>query len=642
MDPITAFQTAAAVIGLVDFGARVLSDTIEIYQSASGRTTRDVELATLSDELSKLSEQLQECLANTPSASSASESTLRGLSARSIDASNKLKSAITDLQANKPGTSKISTAANSFASALKAIWKKSEIEALKESLLEIRSQITIATLVSVWEETRQDGKRHGDLKDRLDQIAKKLDRRDDTAQLFAKELMQMTVQDNNNQFGRKNAELIEILWGIDWKSWVNSHGGGLFDFSQTVEVPNAGDLPISIKILSSLSFRKIYARKEAIPEAYANTCKWIFRDEQFDENGEELKWPSFPKWLQKKDDFVYWITGKPGSGKSTLMKYIFQNPQLEANLKDYTGDIPLIMGGFFFWNPGSKEEKSQEGLVRTILHQCLSASHDLIPVVAPRRWALYNLLGSDTVAPEWKWPELKESFEALCSYHGKDFQLVFFIDGLDEFGEEGDSPSVLVDWIKDVVMRYHIKVCVSSRPWNVFSDAFRKDSSLTMQSLTFRDIEHFVQTEFENSVAFQDLSEVFPVEASLLLKEIVDRAEGVFLWVHLVVQALLSTIIDMPSLPHLKEKLAEIPSDIKGLYKNIWRSIPPDKLATASKIFQLLCVCIPQLNVETFWLAMGGNPSVVMDSKTNQGIRKVMKRMLDGHTRGIYLLEVTR
>lgn len=150
MDPINAFQVAAAVIGLVDFGARVLSDTVEIYKSASGHTQRDVELTTLSDELSNLSEQLQNRLEGTSTTSLASESTLRGLSARSIDASNKLKSAIADLQANKPGTSKISTAANSFASALKAIWKKSEIEALKENLVEIRSQITIATLISVW------------------------------------------------------------------------------------------------------------------------------------------------------------------------------------------------------------------------------------------------------------------------------------------------------------------------------------------------------------------------------------------------------------------------------------------------------------------------------------------------------------
>lgn len=199
-------------------------------------------------------------------------------------------------------------------------------------------------------------------------------------------------------------------------------------------------------------------------------------------------------------------------------------------------------------------------------------------------------------------------------------------------------PSVLVDWILDIITQHHVKVCVSSRPWNVFSDAFRKERSLTMQSLTYRDTKHFVQTKFGDSVAFQELSEVFHDEASILLKEIVERAEGIFLWVDLVVRSLLSTLVDTPSLPHLQEKLAEIPGDIKGLYNNIWCSIPPDRLATTSKIFQLCATTITsprQYTAEIFWLATGGSPHAVTDPKARQGIPKLMRRILDGHTRGM-------
>ncbi|KAH7123329.1 hypothetical protein B0J13DRAFT_680038 [Dactylonectria estremocensis] len=139
-----------------------------------------------------------------------------------------------------------------------------------------------------------------------------------------------------------------------------------------------------MKILTSLCFREMYAKQEAIPKAYANTYEWITPNEQTDENGEKLEWASFPEWLQKTDDSVYWITGKPGSGKSTLMKYIYQNPQLRTNLENYAGDLPLMLGGFFFWNPGSESERSQGGLVRTMLRECLSGRLDLIPVVSPR------------------------------------------------------------------------------------------------------------------------------------------------------------------------------------------------------------------------------------------------------------------
>ncbi len=162
MDPVSAFQLAAAVVGVVDFGARLLSDTYEIYRSGTGHTERDVELSTLSRDLTALGTQLQDRLSvvSSPSAASASasastaapgpEAVLLDLSRRCIEASSRLQKAVNDLQANMAGTSKISVAANSFASALKAVWKKSEIEGLKENLEEIRSQMTIATLVSVW------------------------------------------------------------------------------------------------------------------------------------------------------------------------------------------------------------------------------------------------------------------------------------------------------------------------------------------------------------------------------------------------------------------------------------------------------------------------------------------------------------
>lgn len=156
MDPMSAFQLAAAVISVVDFGARLLSDTYEIYQSGTGHTERDVELSTLSHDLTVLGEELQKRLSaasTTPAASAAApgpEAVLFDLSRRCVEASAKLQKAVNDLQANMTGTSKISVAANSFVSALKAVWKKSEIESLKENLAEIRSQMTIATLVSVW------------------------------------------------------------------------------------------------------------------------------------------------------------------------------------------------------------------------------------------------------------------------------------------------------------------------------------------------------------------------------------------------------------------------------------------------------------------------------------------------------------
>jgi len=475
---------------------------------------------------------------------------------------------------------------------------------------------------------------------RLDHIAQKLDHRDQPAYQFARELIQVTSQEQTAQMSQKSANLIRILWDIDWNSWTGGRNG-----KQAVSFPAnplvKGDLPVDMKILSDLSFTQIDAREKAISKAHADTFKWLFQDQETDEKGEAIKWPSFPLWLQETAGSLYWVTGKPGSGKSTLMKYIFESEQLEPLLAEYAGNLRLLLAGFFFWNPGSGMQKSREGLLRTLLYQCLMARKDLIPTVMPRRWALYNLLGSDVTAPEWTWRELTESFERLCSYNGKEFRLALFIDGLDEFDGAETFPEVLVGWIKGAVQQHDIKVCVSSRPWNTFSDAFRHDRSLKMQELTKRDIRRFVHAKFDDNPAFTELREVFTTEADQLLKDIVEKAEGVFLWVSLVVGSLLSTLTDTPSIPHLQKILAETPSDIMGLYDSIWGGIPAGKRTSASKIFQLFRVQ-RSVDLVTFWLAYEGSAvraSTVWDEAKREGIPKLLNRLLEGHTRG--LMETT-
>lgn len=489
------------------------------------------------------------------------------------------------------------------------------------------------------EETKQDDQRHNELRNRLDEITEKLDWHDKPAHKFVTELKEMTFYDEPNQLSRKNQELVRILWDTDWTSWAPGQPNWPFSVPRSVDKNVDDVVPVTVKILSSLPFSGMESRHESIPEAYAKTYEWIFSDQNVDKHGQELQWPSFPAWLQGTSESIYWITGKPGSGKSTLMKFIFDHVKLRDHLKCYAEELPLMLAGFFFWGPGSKMQKSHEGLVRTLLHQCLKTRQDLIPAIMPRRWALYNLLGVDSVAPEWTWQELKESFEILSSFHGKEFRLALFVDGLDEF--DGDH-KILIKWVKHNIARRGIKLCVSSRRWNVFSDAFGQDCSLTMQDLTRRDIEHFVQTEFDNSNAFQDLKAIFQDELDQLLREVIEKAEGVFLWVNLVVRSLIETLTDNPSLPHLQANLAEIPTDIKGLYNSIWKSIPPKSIPMSSKLFQLCIVQDPDVNnitVETFWLAIEGIPARsranAMDDNARQGVSKVMKRLLDGHTRGI-------
>lgn len=59
-------------------------------------------------------------------------------------------------------------------------------------------------------------------------------------------------------------------------------------------------------------------REEKIATAHSKTFQWVFEGSR---NGSAQHWSCLKTWLESNEQ-LYWITGKAGSGKSTLMKFI--------------------------------------------------------------------------------------------------------------------------------------------------------------------------------------------------------------------------------------------------------------------------------------------------------------------------------
>ena len=70
-------------------------------------------------------------------------------------------------------------------------------------------------------------------------------------------------------------------------------------------------------LLYSLDFDHRCSRHEHIVEAHETTFEWIFGNSG-DANSPERR---FLEWLEN-DNGSFWISGKPGAGKSTLMKVL--------------------------------------------------------------------------------------------------------------------------------------------------------------------------------------------------------------------------------------------------------------------------------------------------------------------------------
>jgi hypothetical protein len=126
----------------------------------------------------------------------------------------------------------------------------------------------------------------------------------------------------------------------------------------------------------SLSYPVIMDREDAIEPAELCTFDWIFEKPR----SQERPWSSFLDWLYSGES-LYWIQGKAGSGKSTLVKHLLNHKRSHRALREWAGDTPSVDASFFFWYTGNELQKSQIGLLRALLYQCLTDYRELIPIV---------------------------------------------------------------------------------------------------------------------------------------------------------------------------------------------------------------------------------------------------------------------
>lgn len=152
---------------------------------------------------------------------------------------------------------------------------------------------------------------------------------------------------------------------------------------------------IESAILAHLAFPRMSERRDEVSDQYRKTLEWVFADR----SEKEQQWPSLVEWLEKGDG-CYWLYGKPCSGKSTLMKFVSGNPRtLSAlqrwaprtrsllGLETWAPENGIITASFFFWNAGSYLQKSQVGLLQSLLHDLLAQCPAIIPAVLPQLYS---------------------------------------------------------------------------------------------------------------------------------------------------------------------------------------------------------------------------------------------------------------
>ncbi|KAK1753978.1 hypothetical protein QBC47DRAFT_361974 [Echria macrotheca] len=559
MDPATAIGLAAAVVQFVSFTYKLVDRTKEIQQSAKGQSTQVETLGTVYGHLLQLSSRLEASSIRDPKLERDDSSgiakhiyAINDLSKSCQDDCKRLLEIAKKLQSDGPAGRW-----QSFRAALRTMWKGDEIDQLEDRLHHTQTTLTlhICALTAHW---------HG---------------------VFERQLREMQRESEVLE-ARQSAKLdrlADLLQQLNARIASNPSAPGSIGFSPS-DMTSLEDQMSRLSIfkraaakeqliLKSLSFESRPVRHSSIAASHSRTFEWAFRMSQLqdaEDNGDLLQWLT-------EGQGSFWVSGKPGSGKSTFMKFIADHPKTLEALTTWSSPNRLVVASHYFWSAGTPMQKSYQGLLQTLLYDIFRQLPDLIEISCEERWPKTT---EDLAHEIWLLPELQRVLQRIAS-QDMEVKFCFFIDGLDEF--EGDH----IDFCRsllDLTGSSHIKICVSSRLWNVFEDSFGTDPSkkLYIHDLTHNDIRTYTESRLQEHYRWKDLQAESPA-ATWLIDQITERAAGVFLWVFLVTGQLRSGLTEYDSLSDLKKRLDSIPVDLEAFFKQILESVEPfyhEKMAT--------------------------------------------------------------
>lgn len=363
------------------------------------------------------------------------------------------------------------------------------------------------------------------------------------------------------------------------------------------------------QLLESLRFSEMNSRKNHISENYPGTFGWVFENpscssqssvhlvdvdnETEDEEiltsthnppkfipaAESLNPNSFPAWLESDID-LFWISGKPASGKSSLMKFLATNSltikhlaKWQPSMKTLDGKLRIIT--HYFWKAGESLQNNIQGMLLSLLYQVLNKD----PCLTRRLLENQDDVSNKRAYGDWS---LKDLRDALCrTIRSSGDAFCIFLDGLDEakelerlsWNDRGNSQI-----IHDLLCLSNVKICASSREEHPFFLFFEARPRLRIHRLTYKDIYCYAEQNLERSWMDCDYR-------NTIVQTIVDKANGVFLWVVLVLGSLNRAIRSgTASADEIRERLTQTPAELTDLFMDIWERPGDDAKLSSYKI----------------------------------------------------------
>lgn len=362
-------------------------------------------------------------------------------------------------------------------------------------------------------------------------------------------------------------------------------------------------------IEDSLKFNRMETRFFDIEAATTATCDWLFSIPEYDQWLDNNLVPEHHGFL--------WIKGKPGSGKSTIMKHA-----IEAATNS---DIPSIIVTFFFNARGTELERSILGMYRSVLLQIISKT----PTILDDLSHLFSSKIKHGQVYEWNIGELQAILITMMK-GAREYPVIWFIDALDEC--KADEVLKLVKFFENightaVSSRSSLRICLSTRHYpNI---PIRRGIQLTLEEQDGhdQDIVTYIDSEFRAP---------HNLHVARIKDELRTRSSGVFIWVRLAVELLNAAFRRGDGTPgQLQLLLDSVPEELNDLFTNILKADPISK-DKSILCFQWVLFSTRSLKPEELYFAIitGTEPTAIgkwdTDEIDSEGIEKFILHISKG------------
>ncbi|KAF5621704.1 nacht and ankyrin domain protein [Fusarium tjaetaba] len=299
-------------------------------------------------------------------------------------------------------------------------------------------------------------------------------------------------------------------------------------------------------LLESLEYKEIHSRRRGVEVAHEETCRWLIDD------------LVYQRWLDRsmlsQHHGFLWIKGKPGAGKSTIMKFAYSQA-----LK--TMDNAIVIS-FFFNARGDDLEKSIVGMYRSLLWELLNKASGLQKVLDDADLVPLSHFNQ----PIWSAEVLRSLLSLAIASLGQK-RLLCFVDALDECNRKDVYD--MIDYFqaigKDSASRgSEVYICFSSRNYPFMDIGNGQELILEHHPGHEHDLEAYIHSKLK-------VKRHREAEADALRNDIRVKANGVFLWVKLVIQMLNEDLGYADSLAVQRKTLQEIPPELSELIRDILR-----------------------------------------------------------------------